>query len=169
MTSNTRVQLKTNHGSIIVSLHEKEAPKTAANFLKYVEAGHYTNSLFHRVIDGFMVQGGGFDKDMNQKPAENTVENEADNGLKNKIGTFVMARTNDPHSGSAQFFINIADNSFLDHTGKTPQGWGYAVFGEVVEGMPVVEKMAKVKTGTHGFHQDVPVDPLIIEEACVLS
>ncbi len=169
MAANTQVLLKTNHGDIKLSLNEEKAPKTTANFINYVKADHYNKSIFHRVIDGFMVQGGGFDENMSQKPTKETVENEADNGLQNKVGSIAMARTSEPHSASAQFFINVADNSFLDHTAKTDQGWGYAVFGEVTDGMDVVNKIAKVKTGTHGVHQDVPSDPVIINEATLIE
>jgi peptidyl-prolyl cis-trans isomerase B (cyclophilin B) len=133
-----------------------------------VKKGHYDNTVFHRVIDGFMIQGGGFEPGMNQKPTDAPVNNEANNGLKNDAGTVAMARTNDPHSATAQFFINVKDNDFLNHSSPTPQGWGYTVFGKVVEGMDVVEKIKKVKTGSKGFHQDVPVDDVVIEKAVVV-
>jgi peptidyl-prolyl cis-trans isomerase B (cyclophilin B) len=137
--------------------------------LNYVKAGHYDNTVFHRVIDGFMIQGGGFEPGMKQKPTEAPITNEANNGLKNVNGSVAMARTNDPHSATAQFFININDNDFLNHSSPTPQGWGYAVFGKVVEGLDVVEKIRKVKTGSKGFHQDVPADDVIIEKAVIVE
>ncbi len=164
-----RVALDTNHGTIIIELDTERAPKTSENFIAYVQSGHFDGTIFHRIIDNFMIQGGGFDKDMNQKPTQAPIQNEADNGLKNVVGSIAMARTQDPHSASAQFFINIKDNAFLNHSSKTLQGWGYAVFGQVVEGMEVVEAMRQVKTGRHGMHQDVPVDPVIIEKARVLE
>ncbi|MEM5312663.1 peptidylprolyl isomerase [Paraburkholderia sp. JHI869] len=163
------VELHTNHGVIKLELNAEKAPKTVANFLNYVKNGHYDGTVFHRVIDGFMIQGGGFDASMKQKPTEAPVENEANNGLKNERGSIAMARTNDPHSASAQFFINVADNDFLNHSSPTPQGWGYAVFGKVVEGLEVVDKIKKVKTGSKGFHQDVPVDDVVIEKAVVVE
>lgn len=160
-----KVVLNTNHGAITLELDTAKAPKTAANFAEYVKSGHYNGTIFHRVIDGFMIQGGGFDKDMNQKPTNAPIENEADNGLKNEEGTIAMARTQDPHSASAQFFINVKNNSFLNHSGKSLQGWGYAVFGKVTDGMDVVAKIKGVKTGSAGFHKDVPVEPVVIESA----
>ncbi|WP_042265035.1 peptidylprolyl isomerase [Paraburkholderia heleia] len=163
------VELHTNHGVIKLELNAEKAPKTVANFLNYVKSGHYDGTVFHRVIDGFMIQGGGFDAGMKQKPTEAPIENEANNGLKNERGSIAMARTNDPHSASAQFFINVADNDFLNHSSPTPQGWGYAVFGKVVEGLEVVDKIKKVKTGSKGFHQDVPVDDVVIEKAVVIE
>ncbi|WP_321934886.1 peptidylprolyl isomerase [Paraburkholderia sp. J8-2] len=163
------VELHTNHGVIKLELNAEKAPKTVANFLNYVKNGHYDGTVFHRVIDGFMIQGGGFDASMKQKPTEAPIENEANNGLKNERGSIAMARTNDPHSASAQFFINVADNDFLNHSSPTPQGWGYAVFGKVVEGLEVVDKIKKVKTGSKGFHQDVPVDDVVIEKAVVVE
>ncbi|MEM5401840.1 MULTISPECIES: peptidylprolyl isomerase [Paraburkholderia] len=163
------VELHTNHGVIKLELNAEKAPKTVANFLNYVKNGHYDGTVFHRVIDGFMIQGGGFDAGMKQKPTEAPIENEANNGLKNERGSIAMARTNDPHSASAQFFINVADNDFLNHSSPTPQGWGYAVFGKVVEGLEVVDKIKKVKTGSKGFHQDVPVDDVVIEKAVVVE
>jgi peptidyl-prolyl cis-trans isomerase B (cyclophilin B) len=159
------VRLHTNFGVIGVELDEAKAPQTVANFREYVKNGFFDNTVFHRVIDGFMVQGGGFEPGMKQKPTGATVKNEADNGLKNEKYTLAMARTSDPHSATAQFFINVADNTFLDHTGQNAQGWGYAVFGRVVEGQDVVDKIRKVKTGTRGMHQDVPLDDVIIERA----
>ncbi|QBQ97778.1 peptidylprolyl isomerase [Paraburkholderia pallida] len=163
------VELHTNHGVIKLELNAEKAPKTVANFLNYVKNGHYDGTVFHRVIDGFMIQGGGFDAGMKQKPTEAPIENEANNGLKNERGSIAMARTNDPHSASAQFFINVADNDFLNHSSPTPQGWGYAVFGKVVEGLDVVDKIKSVKTGSKGFHQDVPVDDVVIEKAVVVE
>ncbi|MGF6753910.1 peptidylprolyl isomerase [Paraburkholderia sp. GAS334] len=161
------VELHTNHGIIKIELDAEKAPKSVENFLNYVKAGHYDNTVFHRVIDGFMIQGGGFEPGMKQKPTEAPITNEANNGLKNVKGSVAMARTNDPHSATAQFFINVNDNDFLNHTSPTPQGWGYAVFGKVVEGLDVLDTIRKVKTGSKGFHQDVPVDDVIIEKAVV--
>jgi peptidyl-prolyl cis-trans isomerase B (cyclophilin B) len=158
---------QTNFGQISIELDFEKAPKTAANFQKYVEDGHYDGTIFHRVIDGFMIQGGGFDEDMLQKETREPVENEADNGLKNDTGTLAMARTQDPHSASAQFFINVKDNDFLNFRSKDINGWGYCVFGKVVEGMDVVNKIKAVKTGSSMGHQDVPVDSVIIEAATV--
>ncbi|MGB7990165.1 MAG: peptidylprolyl isomerase [Candidatus Methylophosphatis roskildensis] len=159
------IKLHTSHGTITVELFADEAPLTVANFVEYVKVGHYDNTVFHRVIDGFMVQGGGFEPGMKQKRTRATVKNEADNGLKNAIGTLAMARTQDPHSASAQFFINVADNDFLDFRSPTSQGWGYCVFGKVVDGMDVVDKIKGVKTGSKGFHQDVPAEDVVIERA----
>ncbi|WP_233863137.1 peptidylprolyl isomerase [Paraburkholderia adhaesiva] len=163
------VELHTNHGVIKLELDAEKAPKTVANFLAYVKKGHYDGTVFHRVIDGFMIQGGGFEAGMKQRPTDAPIENEANNGLKNERGSIAMARTNDPHSASAQFFINVADNDFLNHSSPTPQGWGYAVFGKVVEGLDVVDKIKKVKTGSKGFHQDVPADDVVIEKAVVVE
>ena len=162
------IKLTTNHGVIVLDLNAEKAPKTVANFLAYVKAGHYDNTVFHRVIKNFMVQCGGFEPGMNQKPCQAPIENEAANGLKNKRGTIAMARTSDPHSATAQFFINVVDNDFLDFTAPMGQGWGYCVFGEVSEGMDVVDKIRAVRTGNKGFHQDVPVDDVIIEKAEVV-
>jgi peptidyl-prolyl cis-trans isomerase B (cyclophilin B) len=159
------VKLHTNHGIITIDLDEKRAPLTVANFLQYVKDGHYGNTIFHRVINGFMIQGGGFEPGMKQKPTRAPVKNEADNKLKNANYTVAMARTSDPHSASAQFFINVADNAFLDHTAPTPQGWGYCVFGKVTGGTEVVDKIKGVKTGNKGMHQDVPAQDVIIERA----
>lgn len=161
------ITLHTNHGDIKVELNTEKAPNTCANFLEYAKSGFYEGTIFHRVIDGFMVQGGGFDAQMNQKEVNAPIENEADNGLKNTNGTLAMARTMDPHSATAQFFINVKDNDFLNHSGKNAQGWGYAVFAEVVEGMDVVEKIKKVQTGSNGMHQDVPSEAVIIEKVSV--
>ena len=159
------IKLTTNHGVITLELNAEKAPKTVANFLAYVEAGHYDNTVFHRVIKNFMVQCGGFEPGMNQKPCLAPIENEAANGLKNTRGTVAMARTNDPHSATAQFFINTVDNDFLDFKSPSGQGWGYCVFGEVVEGLDVVDKIRAVATGNKGFHQDVPKEDVIIEKA----
>lgn len=159
------VKLHTNHGVITLELDEKRAPQTVANFLQYVKEGHYANTLFHRVIDGFMIQGGGFEPGMRQKPTRAPVKNEADNKVKNKAYTIAMARTSDPHSASAQFFINVADNAFLDFTAATAQGWGYCVFGRVVDSTDIVDRIKGVKTGRKGMHQDVPLEDVIIERA----
>ena len=164
----TQVQLTTNHGVITIALNEEKAPKTVANFKSYVEAGHYDGTIFHRVIKNFMIQGGGMEPGMNQKATQAPIENEAANGLKNKRGSIAMARTSDPHSATAQFFINVVDNDFLDFKAPSGQGWGYCVFGEVVEGMDVVDAIRKVKTGSKGFHQDVPAEDVIIEKAEVI-
>ena len=162
------IKLHTNHGVISLELDAAKAPDTAANFIQYVKDGHYNNTVFHRVIDGFMVQGGGFEPGMKQKPTRAPVQNEANNGLKNDMYTVAMARTSAPHSASAQFFINVANNDFLNHSAPTPQGWGYCVFGKVVDGTDVVDKIRKVKTGSRGMHQDVPVEDVIIEKAEVV-
>ena len=157
--------LHTNHGDITIQLNHEKAPVTAANFEQYVKAGFYDGVIFHRVIDGFMIQGGGFGPGMASKETGDSINNEADNGLSNKKGTIAMARTMDPHSASAQFFINVSDNTFLDHTAKTTEGWGYAVFGEVVEGLDVVDKIKGVSTTTRAGHQNVPKEDVIIEKA----
>jgi peptidyl-prolyl cis-trans isomerase B (cyclophilin B) len=159
------VELTTNHGVIRIALDDAKAPATVANFLGYVQRGHYDGTVFHRVIPGFMIQGGGFEPGMKQKPTEAPIANEANNGLKNKKYTLAMARTSDPHSATAQFFINAKDNGFLDFTSESSQGWGYAVFGEVVEGQAVVDAIEKVRTGRRGFHDDVPLDDVVIEKA----
>ncbi|TNC82641.1 MAG: peptidylprolyl isomerase [Oleiphilus sp.] len=161
------ILLKTNFGDIRLELDYDKAPKTAKNFETYVRDGFYDGIIFHRVISNFMIQGGGFDENMQQKPTRDTIENEADNGLSNVNGSVAMARTMDPHSASAQFFINVKDNGFLDHTAKTMEGWGYAVFGKVVDGMDVVEKIKNVPTTMKAGHQDVPVDNVVIESAIV--
>ena len=163
------IKFTTTKGDVTVELDFENAPKTCANFQQYVEEGYYDGKIFHRVIDGFMVQGGGFDVDMQEGETRASIQNEADNGLKNEIGTLAMARTQDPHSASAQFFINVSDNGFLNHSAKNTQGWGYAVFARVVDGMGVVEAMKNVETGSSGMHQDVPKEPLIIEKAEVLE
>ena len=159
------VRLQTNFGTITLELDAERAPDTVANFLRYVKSGHFNNTVFHRVIDGFMVQGGGFEPGMKQKPVDAPIKNEANNGLKNDTYTVAMARTSDPNSATAQFFINVSDNAFLNHTSPSGQGWGYAVFGRVVEGKDVVDAIRKVPTATRGMHQDVPVDDVIIERA----
>jgi len=159
------ILMKTSKGDIKLELDKEKAPKTVANFMKYVESDHYNGVIFHRVIGSFMIQGGGFDENMNQKPAPHTVENEADNGLANDVGTIAMARTNDPHSGGAQFFINVKDNGFLNHSGKNPQGWGYCVFGKVVDGMDVVKAIEAVPTGA----QDVPKETVTITEVSIVE
>ena len=157
------INLHTNHGVIALELDEQQAPTSVSNFCAYAKSGHYDGTIFHRVIPGFMIQGGGFDDTMQQKSTRSPIKNEANNGLHNEKGTVAMARTNDPHSATAQFFINLKDNDFLDNASDTPQGWGYAVFGKVVGGMDVVEKIAQVKTGMTGMHRDVPVDAVTIE------
>jgi peptidyl-prolyl cis-trans isomerase B (cyclophilin B) len=157
------------YGVITLELDQDKAPKTVANFLSYVNKGHYDNTVFHRVIPGFMVQGGGFEPGMHQKPTEPPIENEANNGLKNGNYTVAMARTQAPHSASAQFFINVADNAFLDHTAPSMQGWGYAVFGKVVGGADVVDRIKAVKTGRKGFHDDVPLQDVVIEKAVAVA
>jgi peptidyl-prolyl cis-trans isomerase B (cyclophilin B) len=159
------IKLTTNHGVIRLELDAEKAPKTVANFIAYVEAGHYDGTIFHRVIKDFMIQGGGMKPGMDQKATQAPIENEAANGLKNKRGSSAMARTGDPHSATAQFFINTVDNGFLDFTAPSGQGWGYCVFGEVVEGMDVVDAIRAVKTGNKGFHQDVPAEDVVIEKA----
>jgi peptidyl-prolyl cis-trans isomerase B (cyclophilin B) len=167
LAANPQVEMKTSQGTITVELDAEKAPKTVENFLQYVKDGFYNGTVFHRVIDGFMIQGGGFDKSMKQKPTRPPIQNEAKNGLKNEAGTLAMARTQDPHSASAQFFINLKNNAFLDYPGQ--DGWGYAVFGKVSKGMDVVEKIAKVQTGTTGFHQNVPTEPVTIESVRLLN
>jgi peptidyl-prolyl cis-trans isomerase B (cyclophilin B) len=164
-----QVLLKTNKGDITLTLDAAKAPKTVANFLAYVKSGHYDDTIFHRVIDNFMIQGGGMAPGMKQKPTQAEIENEANNGLKNVNGSVAMARTSEPHSASSQFFINVNDNDFLNHTAPTAQGWGYAVFGAVSDGMDVVNAIRKVKTGSSGFHQDVPTEDVVIEKATVLA
>ncbi len=168
--SNPKVQLHiAGHGAITVELAQDKAPATVANFLNYVSKGHYDGTVFHRVIPGFMIQGGGFGVGMKQKPTDAQIENEAANGLKNDCYTLAMARTSAPHSATAQFFINVADNDFLNHTSPTPQGWGYAVFGKVVAGTEVVDKIAAVPTGRRGMHDDVPEQDVVIEKAELLA
>ena len=159
------IKLHTNFGVIALELDAEKAPESAKNFISYVEAGHYNNTIFHRVIPGFMIQGGGFEPGMKQKDCKDPIKNEADNGLKNDNYTIAMARTSDPHSATAQFFINVADNDFLNFKAPNANGWGYCVFGKVVEGSDVVDKIKGVKTGSSGFHQDVPKEDVIIERA----
>ncbi len=163
------VQLETSMGNITIELNEEKAPKTVENFLNYVKSGHYEGTIFHRVIDGFMIQGGGMDAEMNEKKTNAPIENEADNDLKNDKGTIAMARTQDPHSATSQFFINVKDNDFLNHSGKNAQGWGYTVFGKVTSGMDVIEKMRGVPTGRFGMHADVPKEPITIQSAKIVS
>ena len=167
--SNPQVELHiANYGVITLELDADKAPKSTANFLAYVNKGHYDNTIFHRVIPGFMIQGGGFEPGMKQKECDAPIEDEANNGLKNANYTVAMARTNDPHSATAQFFINVADNGFLNHTAPSAQGWGYAVFGKVVSGTDIVDKIKGVKTGNSGFHADVPKEDVVIEKAVAL-
>jgi peptidyl-prolyl cis-trans isomerase B (cyclophilin B) len=167
--SNPQVELHiTGYGVITLELDQDKAPKSTANFLAYVAKGHYNNTIFHRVIPGFMVQGGGMEPGMSQKSCEAPIQNEANNGLKNANYTVAMARTGEPHSATAQFFINVADNGFLNHTAPSAQGWGYAVFGKVVSGTEIVDKIKGVKTGRKGFHDDVPLDDVVIEKAVAL-
>ena len=161
----SKVKLTTNHGAITIELDAAKAPATVENFLSYVRSGFYANTVFHRVIDGFMIQGGGFEPGMKQKQTQAPIKNEAQNGLKNDRYTIAMARTNDPHSATAQFFINIKDNDFLNHSAPNAQGWGYCVFGKVTDGTDVVDKIKGVKTGSKGFHQDVPAEDVVIEKA----
>jgi len=165
----TRVRMSTILGDMTLELDAEKAPKTVENFVNYATSGFYDGTIFHRVINNFMVQGGGFDADMRQKTTEAPIDNEANNGLKNNRGTIAMARTMDPHSATAQFFINVSDNDFLNHTAENMQGWGYAVFGQVVEGQEVLDKIRVVSTGSQAGHQDVPVDPVVIESVTVLD
>ena len=167
--SNPQVELHIAElGVITIELDAKNAPKSTANFLSYVEKGHYNNTVFHRVIPGFMVQGGGFEPGMTQKPSDAPIENEANNGLKNNTYTLAMARTQAPHSATAQFFINVADNDFLNHTAPSLQGWGYAVFGKVIKGTDIVDQIKVMPTGRKGFHDDVPQEDVIIEKAVAI-
>lgn len=163
------VEFDTTYGNIVIELNAEKAPVTVANFIDYVESGHYDGLIFHRVIDGFMIQGGGMDSEMNEKRTGTPIKNEADNGLKNTTGTIAMARTSDPHSATAQFFINVRDNDFLNYTSPTPQGWGYAVFGQVIDGMDVVNQIKGVPTGRFGYHADVPTEPIVINSAKVIK
>ena len=167
--ANPRVALDTTKGKIVIELYADKAPKTVKNFLDYVKSGHFNGTIFHRVIPGFMIQGGGFTPDMTEKPTKPPIQNEADNRVQNQRGTIAMARTNDPHSATAQFFINVANNGSLNFTSKTPAGWGYAVFGNVVEGMDVVDAIVAVPTTTKGPNGDVPVQPIVIRKATVVS
>ncbi|MEY6432499.1 peptidylprolyl isomerase [Thioalkalicoccus limnaeus] len=161
------IKLTTNHGDILLEVDAERAPKTSANFVQYVRDGHYDGTIFHRVINGFMIQGGGMTADFVPQPTRRPIENEAKNGLKNKIGTIAMARTNDPHSATSQFFINVADNDFLDYPGQ--DGWGYCVFGQVVEGMEVVDRIKAVRTSSKQGHQDVPIEDVVIEKAIIVE
>ncbi len=163
------VKLETSMGEIVLELDAEKAPKTTANFLEYVKNGHYDGTIFHRVIDGFMIQGGGMTADMQEKPTGSPIENEADNELKNDAYTVAMARTMDPHSATAQFFINVKNNDFLNHSAKTPQGWGYTVFGKVAKGHKVVNQIKSVSTGRSGMHDDVPVEPIEIIKAEIVD
>jgi len=167
--ANPKVELHiAGMGVITLELDAEKAPLSTANFLSYVNKGHYNNTIFHRVIPGFMIQGGGFEPGMNQKPTDKPINNEANNGLKNEVYTIAMARTNDPHSATAQFFINVTNNGFLNHTAPSAQGWGYAVFGKVVKGTEIVDQIRGVKTGRNGFHDDVPKEDVLIEKAVAL-
>ena len=161
------VEMHTSKGLITLELDAEKAPVTVANFIEYVKSGHFDGTIFHRVIPGFVIQGGGLESGMKEKPTQAPIENEADNGLKNVTGSICMARTNDPHSATSQFFINLKDNQFLDHSEKSPQGWGYAVFGQVTDGMDVVEAIAAVQTGNAGGHQDVPVEDIVVEKVTI--
>ena len=161
------VEMHTSKGLITLELDAEKAPVTVANFIEYVKSGHFDGTIFHRVIPGFVIQGGGLESGMKEKPTQAPIENEADNGLKNVTGSICMARTNDPHSATSQFFINLKDNQFLDHTEESPQGWGYAVFGQVTDGMDVVEAIAAVQTGNAGGHQDVPVEDIVVEKVTI--
>ena len=163
------VMMTTTVGPMTIELDADSAPKTVENFLSYVAGGFYDGTIFHRVIDNFMIQGGGFTADMEQKSTQAPIENEANNGLKNQRGTITMARTQDPHSATAQFFINVQDNDFLNHTGENMQGWGYAVFGKVTDGEDVLDKIRGVQTGSQAGHQDVPVEPIIIESVAIIN
>ena len=165
----SKVKLSTNHGDIVLQLDAEKAPKTVENFVQYVKEGHFDNTVFHRVIKGFMIQGGGFEPGMSQKKTRASIQNEADNGLKNTKYSIAMARTMEPHSASAQFFINASDNDFLNHSGKNVQGWGYAVFGSVTEGREVVDAIEAVSTGSKAGHQDVPKEDVIIEKAEIIE
>ncbi|MFO1381143.1 MAG: peptidylprolyl isomerase [Chitinivorax sp.] len=165
----TKVKLSTSQGDILIQLEAEKAPLSAENFLQYVRDGHYDGTVFHRVIDGFMIQGGGFEPGLKQKPTRDPIKNEAQNGLKNETYTLAMARTPDPDSATAQFFINVANNDFLNFTSPDPRGFGYAVFGKVVEGTEVVDQIKKVKTGSKGFHQDVPVEDVVIVKAEIVD
>ncbi len=164
-----KIKLSTGIGDVVIQLDADKAPETSKNFVAYTKDGFYDGTVFHRVIPGFMAQGGGFSTDFTQKTTKDPIKNEADNGLKNTLGTVAMARTNDPHSATSQFFINLKDNSFLDYKSSTPQGWGYTVFGKVIEGMDVVEKMATIPTGSKNGHQDVPQTDIVIESAQLIS
>lgn len=163
------VELDTSYGQIVIELNQEKAPLTVANFLDYVQSGHYDGTIFHRVINGFMIQGGGMDANMAEKRTGTPIKNEADNGLANEVGSIAMARTSDPHSATAQFFINVNNNSFLNYSSPTPQGWGYAVFGKVIKGMDVVNQIKSVPTGSYKFHNDVPTEPVVIKSAKIVQ
>ena len=165
----TRVLMKTLFGDITLELDGEKAPATVANFIEYAQSGYYDGTIFHRVINNFMIQGGGFDTDMQQKPTNAPIQNEANNGLKNNRGSVAMARTMDPHSATAQFFINVSDNDFLNFSGENMQGWGYAVFGQVVDGEDVLDKIRGVPTGSQAGHQDVPTDPIVVESVTIIA
>ena len=167
MTTNTKIIIKTTSGDIKIELYDDKAPITSENFKKYVESGYFTDTIFHRVIKDFMIQGGGFTTEMNEKDSMPPIQNEANNGVSNARGTIAMARTPDPHSASSQFFINLKDNNFLDFTAETSQGWGYCAFGKVFEGMDILDKIALVDTGSYGAHQDVPKEPITINEIII--
>jgi|TARA_B110000238_G_scaffold200328_1_gene250046 peptidyl-prolyl cis-trans isomerase B (cyclophilin B) len=167
--TNPKVQFETSKGNIVIELDAENAPLSVENFITYVKSGHYDGTIFHRVIPSFMIQGGGFDIDMKQKSTNATIQNEANNGIKNVKGSISMARTSAPHSASSQFFINVTDNSMLDFTSESPQGWGYAVFGQVVEGLDIVLTIEEVATGNQGGHQDVPLEPVVINKATLLE
>ena len=167
MTTNTKIIIKTTSGDIKIELYDDKAPITSENFKKYVESGYFTDTIFHRVIKDFMIQGGGFTAEMNEKDSMPPIQNEANNGVSNERGTIAMARTPDPHSASSQFFINLKDNNFLDFTAETSQGWGYCVFGKVIGGMDILDKIALVDTGSYGAHQDVPKEPITINEIII--
>ena len=169
MSQFPQVAFDTSMGRIVLELNADKAPATVENFIQYVQSGHYDGLIFHRVISNFMIQGGGFDKNMKQRNTRTPIQNEADNGLANDVGTVAMARTSDPHSASAQFFINVKNNDFLNYSSKTMQGWGYAVFGRVIEGMDVINQMKAVRTGNTGGHGDVPATPIVIEKAVLLG
>lgn len=169
MSTTPRVKLQTNHGDILIELDAEKSPESVANFLTYVKDGFYDGTIFHRVIKNFMIQGGGFDANMKQKKTRKAITNEANNGLKNNQYTVSMARTNEPHSATSQFFINVANNDFLNHTAPTPNGWGYTVFGTVIEGTEVADKIQDLKTDTKGLHQDVPVEDVVIEQATIVE
>ena len=167
MTTNTKIIIKTTSGDIKIELYDDKAPITSENFIKYIESGYFTDTIFHRVIKDFMIQGGGFTAEMDEKDSMPPIQNEANNGVSNERGTIAMARTPDPHSASSQFFINLKDNNFLDFTAETPQGWGYCAFGKVFEGMDILDKIALVDTGSYGAHQDVPKEPITINEIII--
>lgn len=169
MSTNPKINVQTNQGSFVITLDAEKAPKTVENFLAYVKDGFFDGTVFHRVINGFMIQGGGFERDLKQKQTKAPIQNEANNGLKNDEYTVAMARTSDPHSATAQFFVNVANNDFLNHSSPTSNGWGYAVFGKVTEGTDVIDKMKGAKTANKGFHQNVPVEDIVIEKAVVVE